>query len=53
MENQNFGTGPFTDWTDTELSEGTALDSTRSLAWIFSTALPSPLTPGYQTTVPG
>lgn len=50
MENPNFGIGPFSDWTADETSDGVALDSTRSWEWIFSTALPTPLAPGYLAT---
>lgn len=50
IENPNFTTGPFDDWTSTELSGGTALNSTRSLEWIYSTVLPTPLAPGYLMT---
>jgi hypothetical protein len=50
FEQPNFGTGPFSDWTTTETSEGTALNSTRVWEWIASTALPTPLAPGYFAT---
>ena len=50
MENQNYGNGPWNDWTSNETSGGTALDSTRSLAWIYSTHLPV-LHPGYSSSV--
>lgn len=42
MENPNFGSGPFSDWT---------FDSTRVLAWALDTNIPAVLEPGYQTTV--
>jgi hypothetical protein len=47
MENQNYGNGPRNDWTSDETGAGEPLDSTRSLAWIYSTALPLQLAPGY------
>jgi hypothetical protein len=50
FEQPNFGIGPFSDWTATELAEGAALDSTRCWEWIASTALPTPLAPGYLAT---
>lgn len=50
MENPNFGVGSFKDWTSDETTEGTQLDSSRSWEWIYSTALPPTLAPGYLTT---
>ena len=50
FEQPNFGTGPYSDWTSDETALGTALDSTRCFEWIASTALPTPLAPGYFAT---
>jgi hypothetical protein len=47
MENENYGNGPRNDWTSDETGAGDALDSTRALAWIYSTHLPDQLAPGY------
>lgn len=50
IENPNFGTGPFKDWTETALPGGPAVDTTRWANAMMDFQLPATLQPGYQTT---